>query len=99
MRLAPVSDDVRVRLGVGAGFALTVGIGKELWDLAGHGDPSWKDLAWDALGTGVGVLIAWIVDRLFFPHPDPEPATHRAPAKLLDSPFQFDPTPPATRTP
>jgi putative lipoprotein len=50
----------------GATFSLTFGAAKELWDLAGHGDPSLKDLAWDGIGTGVGVGLALGVDELFF---------------------------------
>lgn len=50
-------------LGIGAGTALTIGALKELYDLSGRGDPSWKDLAWDAIGTGTGVLTAWAFDR------------------------------------
>ncbi len=29
---------------------LGVGVGKELWDRAGHGDPSLRDLTWDIAG-------------------------------------------------
>jgi putative lipoprotein len=50
----------------GAGLALSAGVAKELWDLSGHGDPSWKDLAWDGIGTGVGVGLALGVDLLLF---------------------------------
>ncbi|HVW30858.1 MAG TPA: hypothetical protein VHC69_36120 [Polyangiaceae bacterium] len=46
----------------GAGFSLTLGAGKELYDLSGHGDPSWKDFTWDVVGTAVGVGIALLVD-------------------------------------
>ena len=57
------TTDRRVRLAVGAGFSLTAGVAKELWDLAGHGTPSWKDLTWDAIGCAVGLAVAWLVDR------------------------------------
>jgi putative lipoprotein len=50
---------------VGATFSLSLGAAKELWDLSGHGDPSWKDLAWDGIGTSVGVGLALGVDLLF----------------------------------
>jgi len=50
----------------GASLSLSAGVAKELWDLAGHGDPSFKDLAWDCIGTGVGVGLALGVDLLFF---------------------------------
>jgi uncharacterized protein YfiM (DUF2279 family) len=62
---ALVNEDRRVRAGVGAGLALGAGIGKELWDLGGGGDPSTRDLVWDVVGTATGVLIAWTVDWLF----------------------------------
>lgn len=48
----------------GGTFSLTVGAGKELWDLAGHGDPSWRDFTWDVLGTAAGVALAWGIDAL-----------------------------------
>jgi putative lipoprotein len=48
----------------GAAFSLTLGAGKELWDLAGHGDPSWRDFTWDVLGTAAGVALALSVDAL-----------------------------------
>ena len=36
-----------------------VGIGKERYDARTGGDPSWRDLAWDAAGAGaVSVLLA-----------------------------------------
>ena len=46
----------------GAGFSLTLGAGKELYDLSGHGDPSWRDFTWDVVGTAVGVGVALLVD-------------------------------------
>ena len=46
----------------GAGFSLLLGAGKELYDLSGHGDASWKDFTWDVAGTAVGVGIALLVD-------------------------------------
>jgi len=58
------SEDRRWRLLAGAGVALTAGIGKELYDLSGHGDASARDLAWDAVGTATGLLVAWTIDRL-----------------------------------
>ncbi|MGC4093620.1 MAG: hypothetical protein QM756_38120 [Polyangiaceae bacterium] len=52
----------------GASLSLTAGVAKELWDVSGHGDPSWKDLAWDGIGCGVGVGLALGADLLFFQH-------------------------------
>lgn len=49
---------------IGAGATLAIGAGKELADLAGAGDPSWKDFAWDAIGTVVGLGVAYSIDLL-----------------------------------
>jgi putative lipoprotein len=49
---------------LGAGLAMTVGIAKEALDLTGFGDPSWRDLTWDAIGTASGVAVAWAADLL-----------------------------------
>jgi putative lipoprotein len=51
------------RFALGAGLGLGAGVAKELWDLSGRGDPSWKDLTWDVVGTGTGLLASWVVDR------------------------------------
>ena len=53
-------------LAVGGGVALAAGAGKELVDATGifGGDPSWKDFAWDAIGTVAGLALAWGVDLL-----------------------------------
>jgi putative lipoprotein len=45
-------------------IALGAGAAKETWDALGHGDPSWKDLAWDAAGALVGAAIAWAIDAV-----------------------------------
>lgn len=59
---AIASDDARVRLGVGAAAGLGAGVAKELWDLSGHGDASWRDLTWDVAGTATGLAVAALVD-------------------------------------
>jgi len=46
------------------GLTLAVGAGKELLDLAGLGQPSWKDLTWDVLGNVSGLALAWSIDLL-----------------------------------
>jgi putative lipoprotein len=53
-------------LAIGGGAALAVGAGKELLDATGifGGDASWKDFAWDAIGTVAGLALAWSVDLL-----------------------------------
>lgn len=50
------------RLLIGGGVALAAGAGKELFDLAGFGDPSWRDFTWDVIGTAVGLGLAWGLD-------------------------------------
>jgi putative lipoprotein len=64
-----------VRVGVATGVALSAGIAKELFDLSGAGQASWKDLTWDALGTAVGVVVSWLLDVFVFtPLSRPPPA-------------------------
>ncbi|MFO0678170.1 MAG: hypothetical protein U0169_16665 [Polyangiaceae bacterium] len=62
------------RLLLGGGVALTLGAAKEVADLAGLGDPSWKDFAWDVIGTAVGLGLAWGVDMLIGGVGDTRPA-------------------------
>lgn len=59
-------EEPSARLASGATLALGAGVAKELADLAGYGHPSWRDLAWDVIGTGAGLLLAWGADELFF---------------------------------
>ena len=51
-------------LALGGGVSAAAGIGKEALDLTGYGDPSWKDLTWDAIGIVTGLALAWTVDAL-----------------------------------
>jgi len=51
------------RLAAGAGLAMSAGIAKEVYDRYAGGDPSWRDLTWDVLGTTTGLLTAWLIDR------------------------------------
>jgi len=57
----------------GGALAVSAGVAKELWDLDGHGDASWRDLGWDLLGAATGVLVSagvdWAVNRIFHPTP------------------------------
>jgi putative lipoprotein len=52
-------------------LGLTAGVTKEVWDAFGPGDASWRDLAWDVIGTATGVLVAagldWLYQRLWQP--------------------------------
>ena len=66
-------DSPKKRLVYGASVAFLAGVGKELWDASGkNGDPSVKDLAWDALGAVVGLAICLAIDQLFFEAPRPQ---------------------------
>ena len=43
---------------ISAGITLGIGLGKELWDKKSkRGHPSWRDIAADFLGAGLGYLI------------------------------------------
>jgi putative lipoprotein len=57
-----VLDERWQRATAGAAFSLTLGVGKELWDLSGHGNASYKDFAWDVAGTLVGTGLALAID-------------------------------------
>jgi putative lipoprotein len=50
------------RAAAGAGFSLALGGAKELYDLTGDGDPSWKDFTWDVAGTAFGIGLSLLVD-------------------------------------
>lgn len=63
-----------MRFLLGFGVPLLAGTAKELADLAGLGHPSWKDMFWNVVGTGSGVLIAWGVELLITPRPRKKPA-------------------------
>ena len=62
-----------LRLGAGAALAVGAGVAKELWDLDGHGDASWRDLSWDLIGAATGLLVSvgfdWAVHRMLRPAP------------------------------
>lgn len=59
-------DETWQRAVAGASLGLGAGVGKELWDLAGHGDPSWRDLTWDVVGVATGTGLALLVEALWF---------------------------------
>ena len=52
---------------LGASLGFVPGIAKETWDLTGHGDASWRDLAWDAAGALAGAGLVWAVQALTTP--------------------------------
>jgi putative lipoprotein len=57
-----VLEEPRYRALVGFSFALSLGLVKEAWDAAGHGDASWRDVTWDILGGLSGTALAWGID-------------------------------------
>lgn len=63
--VASLFVDSRVgRLAIGGAVGIGAGAGKELYDLWGHGDPSWRDFTWDLLGVATGLGLAWLIDEL-----------------------------------
>jgi putative lipoprotein len=68
-----LTENRPARIGAGATLALGAGVAKELWDLEGHGDASWRDLGWDVIGAATGLLVSlgvdWAVHRMFRPPP------------------------------
>ena len=59
---ALVTESRGARFGFGLGGALALGVGKELYDLAGPGQASGKDLLFDGLGAVVGALVGLGLD-------------------------------------
>ncbi len=68
---------------IGAGAGVLAGVGKELYDATGAGDPSAKDLVWDGLGVVAGLGVAFAVDVLIRGW---SIAPHETPAALLRAP-------------
>ncbi|WP_437672716.1 hypothetical protein [Sorangium sp. So ce131] len=64
---ALATDEIPGRLAVGAAVALGAGLAKEVFDAAGYGTPSWRDLAWDALGTSAGLGLSLWFDLAVLP--------------------------------
>ena len=50
------------RLLIGGGLALFAGAAKEIADRYTGGDPSWRDLGWDVVGTATGLALAFTID-------------------------------------
>lgn len=60
----PLLDEPWQRAAAGGGLALLAGVGKEVWDAIGDGDPSWRDMTWNLVGSAAGLLLAVSVDLL-----------------------------------
>jgi putative lipoprotein len=74
---APLLDERWQRAVAAGAFSLGLGAGKELHDLSGAGDASWKDFTWDVAGTAVGVTLAWLIDIALSPAPRSATAARR----------------------
>lgn len=61
---AAVFEDRISAIALGGGLALSAGIGKEVYDAAGYGHASERDLVWDVIGTTTGLGVALAVDWL-----------------------------------
>ncbi|HVK68309.1 MAG TPA: hypothetical protein VM694_27810 [Polyangium sp.] len=68
------------RVAVGMAVALGAGYSKEILDAAGFGTPSWKDFAWDLIGTAVGLGVSLAIDYALSPAPT-EKTGRPAPAR------------------
>lgn len=53
------------RATAGATVSLTLGTAKELYDLAGYGQPSWRDMTWNVVGAVTGVGLCWLIDLVW----------------------------------
>lgn len=67
---AELGGDPAPRFLAAAGLGLLAGAAKELVDLSGLGQPSWRDFTWSAVGAGLGLLVAWAIER-WIEEPDP----------------------------
>lgn len=61
----PLTDDRSLRALGGFAGALSIGIGKELYDAVGPGRASMKDLMWDVVGAAVGTFVVWALDEAY----------------------------------
>ena len=59
---ALVLDEPWQRATAGATLSLTLGTAKELADLLGYGQPSWRDMAWNVVGTATALTFCWLID-------------------------------------
>jgi uncharacterized protein YfiM (DUF2279 family) len=60
--IRPIADRPERRALLAFSLAVSAGAAKELWDAAGDGVPSLKDMAWNAAGALTGALLAWLLD-------------------------------------
>ena len=60
---ALVFETPRKRVASGLIVGLGAGAAKEWHDRGGRGTPSWRDFAWDGVGTAAGLSLAWLIDH------------------------------------
>jgi putative lipoprotein len=65
---ALVTDSPKKRVYSSWVLGLTAGLSREIWKLAAHGDPSYRDLTWDIVGTATGTVLTYLFDRLVVEH-------------------------------
>jgi putative lipoprotein len=71
--LTLVMDAPWQRALLAAGFTMSLGAAKELYDATGHGDPSLRDFTWDVIGCALGLAIAYAFDLLLRPRAQAPP--------------------------
>ena len=83
---AALDQERRWRFLIGGAAGVGAGVAKELFDLTGAGDPSWRDLAWDALGITTGLLLAYAIDLVFSDGPivDADQTSQRDAHQMID---------------
>ena len=64
------------RIASGLIVGLGAGAAKEWHDRGGRGTPSWRDFAWDGVGTAAGLSVAWLIDRTRRAHRSPPRSAH-----------------------
>jgi putative lipoprotein len=69
---------------LGGGLAIGAGAAKELMDMTGVGDPSWRDFTWDVIGAAAGLGVAIVIDALVRSRDDASTSSTTA---HLSSPF------------
>jgi putative lipoprotein len=69
-----IGFDEPTALPLSIGFALGMGIGKELFDAVRGGGFSAADLTWDVLGIATGLFLRVLLRELFFATPGPTAA-------------------------
>ncbi len=57
-----ITDDIPGRAALAASLGIGAGLGKEVLDAMGLGDPSWKDFLWDVIGTSIAVSVSVTID-------------------------------------